>query len=53
MQFDSGQHKLDEYKNNPAEWNSDFTAAMVKLSSLPAQGNNLEIRKNGRVPNQY
>ena len=45
--------KLDEYKNNPAEWNSDFAAAMAKLSSLPAQGNKLEIRKNCRVPNQY
>lgn len=45
--------KLDEYKNNPAEWNSDFAAAMAKLSSLPAQGNKLEIRKNCRVPNKY
>ena len=44
--------KLQEYKDNAAEWNSDFAAAMVKLSSLPAQGKNLEIRKNCRFTNQ-
>ncbi|KAJ1279264.1 hypothetical protein BS78_04G142400 [Paspalum vaginatum] len=44
--------KLEEYKNNATEWNSDFADAMVKLSTLPAQGKNFEIRKNCRVTNQ-
>ncbi|KAL6899102.1 hypothetical protein ACP4OV_005760 [Aristida adscensionis] len=44
--------KLQEYRDNPDEWNSDFAAAMAKLSSLPAQGKNLEIRKNCRYTNQ-
>jgi peroxidase len=44
--------KLQEYKDNAPEWNSDFAAAMVKLSNLPAQGKNLEIRKNCRFTNQ-
>jgi peroxidase len=44
--------KLQEYKDNAAEWNSDFAAAMAKLSGLPAQGKNLEIRKNCRFTNK-
>ncbi|KAF8686205.1 hypothetical protein HU200_043586 [Digitaria exilis] len=43
--------KLEEYKNNATEWNSDFADAMVKLSNLPAlQGK--EIRKSCRFTNQ-
>ncbi|TVU29955.1 hypothetical protein EJB05_21553, partial [Eragrostis curvula] len=45
--------KLEEYKEKPEEWNKDFAAAMAKLSSLPAQGSNLEVRRNCRVPNSY
>ncbi|GJM85084.1 hypothetical protein PR202_ga01505 [Eleusine coracana subsp. coracana] len=46
--------KLVEYRDKPEEWNKDFAAAMAKLSSLPAQGKNLEVRKNCRViNNQY
>ncbi|CAN6278649.1 unnamed protein product [Urochloa humidicola] len=44
--------KLQEYRDNATEWNSDFADAMVKLSGLPAQGKNLEIRKNCRLTNQ-
>jgi peroxidase len=45
--------KLVEYRDNPEEWNQDFADAMAKLSSLPAQGNNLEVRKNCRVTNKH
>ncbi|RCV06528.1 hypothetical protein SEVIR_1G172800v4 [Setaria viridis] len=44
--------KLQDYKDNAAMWNSDFAAAMAKLSGLPPQGKNLEIRKNCRFTNQ-
>ncbi|KAL6634445.1 hypothetical protein ACP70R_027116 [Stipagrostis hirtigluma subsp. patula] len=44
--------KLQEYRDNPAQWSSDFAAAMAKLSNLPAQGKNFEIRKNCRYTNQ-
>ncbi|CAO2038261.1 unnamed protein product [Urochloa humidicola] len=44
--------KLQEYRDNAAEWNSDFATAMAKLSGLPAQGKNGEIRKNCRLTNQ-
>ncbi|RCV06529.1 hypothetical protein SETIT_1G170300v2 [Setaria italica] len=38
--------KLKEYRDKPKEWDSDFAEAMVKLSKLPAEGKDFEIRKN-------
>ncbi|CAL4969188.1 unnamed protein product [Urochloa decumbens] len=37
--------KLKEYRDKPMEWDSDFADAMVKLSKLPGEGKDFEIRK--------
>ncbi|CAO2038775.1 unnamed protein product [Urochloa humidicola] len=37
--------KLKEYRDKPKEWDSDFADAMVKLSKLPGEGKDFEIRK--------
>ncbi|CAN6278650.1 unnamed protein product [Urochloa humidicola] len=36
--------KLREYRDKPREWDSDFADAMVKLSKLPGEGKDFEIR---------
>ncbi|XP_006654964.1 peroxidase 2-like [Oryza brachyantha] len=43
---------LAEYRDNATKWDVDFSAAMSKLSKLPAEGTHFEIRKSCRCTNQ-
>ncbi|KAL5202332.1 hypothetical protein ABZP36_013284 [Zizania latifolia] len=43
---------LAEYRDNATKWDTDFAAAMAKLSKLPAEGSHFEIRKSCRTTNQ-
>ncbi|OEL13329.1 Peroxidase 2 [Dichanthelium oligosanthes] len=43
--------KLQEYRDKPKEWDSDFADAMVKLSKLAAKGEDFEIRKKCSTTN--
>ncbi|KAF0923134.1 hypothetical protein E2562_003351 [Oryza meyeriana var. granulata] len=43
---------LVEYRENATKWDMDFSAAMAKLSKLPAEGTRFEIRKSCRFTNQ-
>ncbi|KAL6634446.1 hypothetical protein ACP70R_027117 [Stipagrostis hirtigluma subsp. patula] len=49
---DVANSKLQEYRDNPDKWRSDFADAMAKLSNQPALGKKLEIRKNCRFTNK-
>ncbi|KAJ1279265.1 hypothetical protein BS78_04G142500 [Paspalum vaginatum] len=44
--------KLKEYRDKPREWDADFADTLVKLSRLPAEGKNFEIRKKYRATNK-
>ncbi|WVZ75293.1 hypothetical protein U9M48_023363 [Paspalum notatum var. saurae] len=44
--------KLKEYRDKPSEWDADFADALVKLSRLPAEGKNFEIRKKCSATNK-